>query len=157
MPRTTCVALSLTVTLAALAGCGGGGSAQPTPHFAAIAETICENADLAIIGLPAEGTSLHSLALTASRELPIVRKELRELSVLVAPASQTMEFAAALSSTRRETEIIAKLVAAVRAGATSRIATLALRGNVVDGQAKAAMTALGLKGCARDVTPRSRG
>ena len=138
----------------ALTSCGS--SAEPTRHFAAIADTICTNADGAIAALPVEGASLPSLARTAARELPIVRAELSQLAVLTAPTSKADAFARALASTRRETALVAQLLAALRAGQASRVATLALEGRVVDTQAKTAMTTLGLDACAREATPRGQ-
>jgi hypothetical protein len=146
-------AVALTIALAAV-GCGG--SARPTPQFTRIAGTICRDADIAIEALPARGRSLRALALTARRELPIVRREVAQLSGLTAPASKAAEFATALASTRRETTIVADLVTALRERRPSRVATLALAGSSADLRAKTAMTALGLTDCAREAQPRRR-
>ncbi|HEX2702621.1 MAG TPA: hypothetical protein VHM72_04220 [Solirubrobacteraceae bacterium] len=136
----------------ALGGCGGAMPA--TPNFSAVANTICTNADDEIVGLPAERRSLVSFAHEAQLELPIVRTELKQLTVLTAPASKAPEFASALASTRRELELVARLIAAVRAQNAARIATVALAADEADGQAKTAMTSLGLGACAREAVPR---
>jgi hypothetical protein len=155
MPRAAIPTVLAAVIAAAVGGCGG--STPPTPNFAAIADTICTNADLAIAALPAEGSSLTSLTAAAGRELLIVRTELTQLSALTAPSSETTEFASALSATRSEVSIVAGLVSAVRSGDTSRVVTLAIDGNRTDALAKTAMTALHLGDCAREAVPRGQG
>lgn len=149
------ISAAVALTIAAAAG-GCGGSAQPTAQFAPIANTICRDADIAIEALPAGGSSLQALARTARRELPIVRREVAQLSLLTAPASKAAEFATALASTRRETTVVAELVAALRDHKPSRVATLALAGSSADLRSKTAMTALGLAACAREAQPRRR-
>jgi hypothetical protein len=153
MPRTAIPVAALAALALLLAGCG---SSAPTPHFAAIADTICANADGEIGALPAARGSLRSLARAARRELPIVRVELTQLAALTAPAGEKTQFASALSSTRVEVALVAKLIAAVRAHEPSRIATLALHASAVDSRAKTAMTSLGLTACAREAAPRGR-
>jgi hypothetical protein len=142
-----------------LAGCGGGGgagasSAPPTRQFAAIADTICANANADIAALPAPADTLRSQALAARREVSIVRTELSQLSQLRAPASQEARFLAALAITRRETALVTRLSAAVRAGDAARVTTLALRARAVVASSQTAMTALGLAACAREAQPR---
>jgi hypothetical protein len=138
----------------ALAGCGGTrGAVHATPQFVAIADTICANANSEIAALPASGRTLQALAVTAARELPIVRLELTQLSALTAPAPREAQFEAALATTRREDDLVSRLIAAVRAGNITRVTTLALRGRAVAASAQTAMTSLGLSACAREAVP----
>ena len=152
---------ALLACAALLAGCGGGGGgspapagARPTRQFAAIADTICANANAAVSALPAPGASLGSLARSAEREVPLIDTELTQLGELTAPRRREARFLAALAATRHEVSLVTRLVAAVQAGRRPQVASLALRAQLAANQAKTEMTALGLSACAREAQPR---
>jgi hypothetical protein len=138
-----------------LPGCGS--TTKVTHDFSAIANTICTDADAAIVALPAERRSLASLARAARQELPIVRDELTQLSELTAPAGKAKGFASALASTRLELALVTRLIAALHAQNAGQIAAVALAADEADRQAKTAMTSLDLGACAREVVPRGAG
>jgi hypothetical protein len=140
---------------ALLAGCGAGAtrSAHPTPQFAAIANSICAHANSDITALPTPAATLRSLALAARRELPIERLELVQLAALTAPRAQERRFAAALAVARREIELIARLIGAIRDGNIGTVKVLALRGRALAASTQTSMTTLGLSACAREAEP----
>lgn len=141
--------------MVALAGCGGSGVA-PTQHFAAIASTICDDADVAIAALPVPGSSLHAQARSAARELGIVRSEASQLGSLTPPASTQQRFAHALARLRTETTLAGELIAAIRAGDAPRVVTLAMSSRAADARTQTAMKALGIRACIGTARPGSR-
>jgi hypothetical protein len=146
----------LALLAVALAACGGS-SARPTPHFAAIADTICVQANAEVAALPAARTTLAGLALEAQRELSIVRAELSQLAQLTAPVGDQGRFATALATTRDQLVLISRLIAAVRSDNEPKVVSLAFEGNTIDARVRVAMRAAGLSDCAEAVEPRGGG
>ncbi|HUB76130.1 MAG TPA: hypothetical protein VL977_03690 [Solirubrobacteraceae bacterium] len=141
----------------ALAGCGAGHGptpdAHPTRQFAAIASSICANADANIEALHATGGSLAALARATAREVPIIDGELTQLAALTPPARERAPYRAALALSHHALGLVARLVAAVRAGDRAQAGVLALRARAADAAAKTAMAGLGLAACAREALP----
>lgn len=129
---------------------------RPTPHFAAIATTICADASAQLAGVPVHATTLTELVRDTQRQLAIVRDELTQLGALTAPPALSQRFAAALAAGRAETAAIAALIGAIRTGDATRVATLALRARSVDARARSTMAALRLGECTRAAAARTR-
>jgi len=142
------------VAVVALGGCGGSAPTHSTPHFAAIASTICGDAASALHRLPARAPSLVVLIAAARRELAITRAEYSQLAALRPPTVLARRFVAALSAGRAETATIGQLIAALHGGSQLRVAELAERARSVDTRARRTIAALGLAQCTRAAAPR---
>jgi hypothetical protein len=111
----------LGLVCAALAGCGGGGSAAQEKKFTAAANAICAQ-ELAVLSRTPELTTPTQAISYLPKVIAIIQRQSGRLEALAVPASKRADLEAALGSGRQLGLILVRFLHQLRAG-TYELAT----------------------------------